>query len=731
MSTDDDDLLPQFALEARALLAEASAELLALEQNPQDAACINRLFRGLHTLKGSSGLFTLPPLTRLLHATEDVFQAMREGKMTLTPQATDQLFGALDEAAAWVEALDNSGQLPPDSGAVATSRAAALRALLPGHTQARAMAAPVQASSTGLEIFAPAALAALAGQTLHLVSYTPAPDCFFKGEDPLHLMLSLPGLSALAVRPKQPWPALAGFSPYDCALSFHAISTAPADAMAGHLRYVSADIVINTVTLAAAGLDDLAREVLAQQIELLERAAPEAEVAGRLNSARQVARHVLGTDLPETETAAELAARLRAVLAPPPRDDISAPKLSAPAVATATPSASVARQTLRVDQDKIDLLMQLAGELIVAKNSLPFLARKAEQHYGQRDLAREVKEHYAVIDRITQSLQGAVMSVRMMPVGQVFQRFPRLVRDLARQLGKQVNLVITGEETEAEKNVIESLFDPLLHMVRNSLDHGIEPVELRRAAGKPETALLALRARQEGDQVIIEIEDDGRGIDPARIRAKAQERGLRSAAALEAMNDAAVLDLIFAPGFSTAERVSDLSGRGVGMDVVRSAVQAAGGHVELTSTLGQGARARLALPLSMAVTSVMTVTLGGRAFGVPMQAVLETVRLPHARLTAIRSATAFVLRGQVVPLYRLAELLGVTDAPDEDGLMAVLVVQIGAHPVGIGIGEFGEVIEVILKPMTGIMRGVPGYSGTALLGDGSVLPVLHLAALLA
>jgi two-component system chemotaxis sensor kinase CheA len=402
----------------------------------------------------------------------------------------------------------------------------------------------------------------------------------------------------------------------------------------------------------------------------------------------------------------------------------------APDGPTTDATEHTAQRTLRVDQAKIDALMTMVGELVVAKNSLPFLARRAEEHFGLRELGREIKDQYEVIDRIAQELQGSVMAVRMMPVGQVFQRFPRLVRDLSRKLGKDVELIIEGEETEADKNVIESLFDPLLHMVRNSLDHGVEPPDERSSLGKPRTASLRMSARHEGDHVVIEIIDDGRGIDPEVIKHKAYERGLLDEARLGSISDEDATLLVFAAGFSTAETVSDVSGRGVGMDVVRSAVEKAGGRISMTSVKGKGTKVRLNLPLSMAVSRVMTVSLGDRLFGIPMDLIHETVKTPRRDIVRIKSSEAFVLRDRVVPLVHLSQLL---DLPEESAAadeIAVLVVRIDGQTIGLGVSAFGEGMEVILKPLGGVLSKLAGYTGSALLGDGRVLLVLDLKELI-
>ena len=397
-----------------------------------------------------------------------------------------------------------------------------------------------------------------------------------------------------------------------------------------------------------------------------------------------------------------------------------------------TEDSAISSKTLKVDQEKIDRLMNLIGEMVVAKNGLPYLAARAETVFGVRELSREIKTQYSVINRIAEEMQSAIMQVRMMPVSFVFQRFPRLVRDLSRKLGKEVNLVLEGEETEADKNIIEALADPLIHIVRNSLDHGIELPEVRRAAGKPAEGQLVIRASQEAGRVIIDISDDGKGIDPAVVKRKAYEKGIIDEVVLERISDQDAVNLVFAAGFSTVDVVSDLSGRGVGMDVVRAAVEQVNGTVTLESQPGQGTRLRLSLPLSIAVTNVMIIESNGQIFGVPMDMVVETVRVPRKSIHAIKSFQTAVLRGRVVPLRSLNELLA-TDASqrsNEEDELATLVIRLHGEHVGIVVDDFRGVVDIILKPMGGILGCLSGYTGSALLGDGSVLMVLNLKELL-
>ncbi len=384
-------------------------------------------------------------------------------------------------------------------------------------------------------------------------------------------------------------------------------------------------------------------------------------------------------------------------------------------------------KTLKVEQTKIDRLMNLIGEMVVSKNSLPYLASRAENQFGVRELARDIKNQYSVINRISEEMQDAIMEIRMMPVSFVFQRFPRLVRDISRKIGKEVNLVLEGEDTEADKNIIEALADPLMHIVRNSLDHGLETIEARKAEGKPTVGTLKIRASQESDSVLIEISDDGKGINPEIIKRKAYEKGIIDETTLERISEQDAINLIFAAGFSTAEAVSDLSGRGVGMDVVRTAIEQVNGSIKLASEVGKGTTIQLSLPLSMAVKTVMIVESNKQAFGISMDMVVETVRVPKADIRNIKNRQAAVLRNRIVPLCSLNELLALSapQKPNDEEEYATLVIRYQGEQLGIIVDDFRETVDIILKPMSSILNGLTGYAGSALLGDGTVLMVLN------
>jgi len=392
-----------------------------------------------------------------------------------------------------------------------------------------------------------------------------------------------------------------------------------------------------------------------------------------------------------------------------------------------TPSITASR-SVKVDQEKIDRLMNLIGEMIVAKNALPFLAKRAEEQHGLREMAREIKEQYAVVNRIAEEMQDSIMQIRMMPFSFISMRFPRLVRDISRRLEKDVQLIIEGEDTEADKNIIESLAEPLIHIVRNSLDHGIEMPAVREKAGKPAAGTLTIRASQEADRVMIEINDDGKGIDREVVKAKALEKGLIDEATQQRLTDREAVNLVLLPGFSTAEEVSDLSGRGVGMDAVRSAVEKVNGTMALDSETGKGTRIRISLPMSIAVTRVMIVESDKQLMGIPMDQVLETVRVPRSEIYTVKHVQTTVLRDRIVPLKSLNQLLALPSPQtiNEEDEHAVLVARVGNDVIGLIVDDFRGSVDIIQKPMSGVLSGIQAYSGAALIGDGSVLMVLNL-----
>jgi two-component system, chemotaxis family, sensor kinase CheA len=785
-------LLARFITEGQELIQQSAAGILKLEKDPGNEVSVNEVFRAVHTLKGSSGLFEVPPLTNLVHAGEDVLSAVRSGEIRLSADIADHILDMLDQVGVWLGDLEKDEELPAGAIEVSQKLARALREFLPdvGEGAAEAEGPTSNAGGNfdwlneigrapGYQAFA----AAASSRAAVAVEYRPNEACFYSGEDPANLMRQVPGLGVLSVSLRAPWPALDDLDPYRCNYIFRALTLAPREEVAHLFRYVMDQVSIMALPPGSLprtekqaspapsnSMRELALSIARTQADVLALNGGEEAQKKRLASVRSTLSNVFAalgdenlfedfTAAAEENTAAALGAFLRTWIAQPetpraggqarpseeraaspgaqPAAPIHAPAPPEPAASENARSNGAAQKpqapkVLKVDQGKLDTLMNLIGELIVSKNSMPYLARRAEEAYGSREMAREIKDQYGVIDRLAQEMQTAIMAVRMQPISEAFDRFPRLVRDLARKLDKKIELRMEGEETAADKAIIAALGEPLLHIVRNSIDHGVEMPADREEAGKPGHATIVLRAYQESDQIVIEVEDDGRGIHPQKVKASALSKGVITEDEAARFTDQEAINLIFQPGFSTAAQVSDLSGRGVGMDVVRSNIEKLGGHVAVSSEAGKGATVRLSLPLSMAVTRVMMVEVAGSLIGIPMDVIVETVRLSQSQIYSIKQSETFVLRDMIVPLVRTSEMLGIYNGlskQSELGL-AVLVVRVKGALVGLAVDQLRESIDVILKPFDGFLSGLRGYAGTALLGDGRVLLVLNLKEIL-
>jgi two-component system chemotaxis sensor kinase CheA len=816
-------LLEQFLSEARDLLEKIGTRLMQLEDAPGDQDLLNELFRCVHTLKGNSGLFTFPEMTRVLHAGEDLLGMVRAGQLTYSRQLADPLLEAMDFVSLLCGEIEKTERIDASHAADSQKIAEELRKLMPkpdaseiaakdaasvdsSLTVARAVSAPavVPDSVPALIAALPEAVRTAAlelcrqGDPLHWIDYQPERECFFHGDDPLNTARQTPGILWGRILPSEPLPPLAELDTYSCLLRFELLSSAPREELDQYYRYMPDQVEIVTINsrLLMGGQDEIQgrdkdalparrarslseedeaalEHILAAQRQILLLVDHPLWHEGRLKAVAEVLTNLSQTESGNSHKGDIQAALVEALatghntlllawmdarISQPSElnpadpvgslDGISAGRNDARANAAAvqenepgkTPPEAVITfgrraedsvtgpKSLKVDQTKVDRLMNLIGELVVSKNALPYLAERAESQYGVRELSREIKGQYSIINRIADEMQDAIMQVRMMAVSFVFQRFPRLVRDISRKLGKEVQLVLEGEETEADKNIIESLADPLIHIVRNSLDHGLETPEVRIAAGKPATGKLIIRAAQQADRVVIEIVDDGKGIDPAVIKQKAYEKGIINEAALERIGDQEAINLIFAPGLSTAKVVSDLSGRGVGMDVVRTAVEKINGTVVLNSEVGKGTTICISLPLSMAVTQVMIIESDHQLFGVPMDHVVETVRIPRSSIRTIKQSQAAILRGRIVPLKSLNALLGITADPqvNSDDEFAILLVRVGSTELGLLVDGFEETVGVIQKPLSGFLTGLSAFSGSALMGDGSVLMILNV-----
>ncbi len=708
------EFLEQFLIEVRDLAEQAGEDLLALEQVPGDRERLDSAFRSFHTLKGAAAIVEFAAMGRAVHAVEDMLDGLRRGEQTVTSAVIDRGLACLDAVRRWSATIEATGELPADAEAEAIAGAPVSDRRSP----AAASSPPAEAGwIDDLRAKAPGATVA--------VRLTPPADCFFRGTDPLAMAAGLPGLLAVGVAPRQPWPGAADFDPFACNLVITALCRADAEPVAAHLAPLRQHAEIHQLATAGHDLAGPAAALLRAQAALA-RVEGDGQ-AGRLGAAARVAINVLrrqGRPTAPVEAAAAsgrpggLAAAIEAALA----GDV--------AVAAPPRPPSAAARTLRIDAGRVDALVRLTGELTVVKNALGHAARLARDGGDPARLAELLHGQHAALDTLTGEMQRAVLAIRVLPLRHVFQRFPLMVRDMAAGLGKSARLVVEGEETEADKVVVEALFEPLVHVLRNALDHGIEDAARRTVAGKPATAVVTLSGRRVADRVIVEVSDDGAGIDPAAIRRAAVARGLASAAAIAALPDEEAIELIFAPGFSTAADVTDVSGRGIGMDAVRAAIGRIGGRVSIASRAGAGTTVRLAMPFSVMMTRVMTVEAGGQGFGIPFDAVVETVQCRRDEIAAIGAAHAFTLRKQTLPLIALAGLLGRPTAANPPPVATIVVAGTGGQPCGLEVERLGAPLDVMLKPMDGLLAGMRGIAGTALLGDGRVLIVLDVEGLL-
>ena len=583
----DPALLQEFLIESEELLEGMNQDLVALEQAPDDTELLNRIFRALHTIKGTSGFLNFDPVVRLSHRAEDVLNTLRRSEVEFSRRIMDALLAARDQLSIMLQDIREGG----------------------------------------------------------LKDY------------------ALDGLIAELEAVQKP---------------------APAPSRLG-------DILVAEGVIAPGALQD----VLQQQAQ-----SGEIRKIGELLVEKGLAS--------QTDVSNALARQKRQA------------------------DSVIAAQTMRVDVRKLDELIDLVGELVLERNRLFQLSRELSMgRLEMQDLTEAFSQSTARLSFITEELQAAGLRARMVPIDTVFRKFPRLVRDVAHNLKKEVDLLVSGEDTELDKTMVEMIGDPLVHLVRNSLDHGLELPDVRESAGKPRKGTIRLEARQEGDQIIISVADDGAGIDPARIAKKAMEKGLVTADRLRTMTTREILDFVFLPGFSTAEKISDLSGRGVGMDVVRSNLTKLNGTIELESKLGAGTTVFLRLPLTLAILPVLLVEVGNEIYALPLRSVVETARIRATELHRFEGSELLHLRGETVPLLRLRQIFKVQYRADEKGSDKVVILGIGERRFALLVDNLIGQESTVIKPLGSYLHHCSGIAGATISGDGRVRLVLDPADLLA
>jgi len=629
-----DELLGQFLIEGRELVADAHGHLEALATDPADTGHIDGAFRAFHTLKGSVGLFNMEPAGRLLHAGEDILDHVRSGKHHFDRDRISLLIKTVDQIDRWIDAIEQGGQLPPDAAHRAKFLITELSSSAPSIGEAPVPDMPNATRADWLIDLLEHSAAIISDDDRALVAFRYEPDeqCFLRGDDPMKIVTALPDIVALRVRPREDWATLDDFAPFECHLVIEGVTAAPA----------------NIVRSAFVAVGDEVK-IVAVPPRLHEQAA----VAGMARS-------------------------------------------------------------LRIDEARIDTLADDVGELVLVGNALAHLSADVERLDG--GLGARLRLIQASLDRNLGSLHRNVTAVRMVALAPTLRRLPRMMREIATELGRTVVLAIDGENTEVDKSIADMLYEPLLHLIRNAVDHGVEAPEARRLAGKSAEGRIQLSVRRDGESVVIALSDDGAGIDPDRVRAAAVDRGLIEAGAAADMSEQAVLHLVFAPGFSTARTVTSVSGRGVGMDAVKTAVEAVGGAVAITSRAGQGTTTTLRLPLSVITTKLLLVRAGSDRYGVPFHAILETASVRSESIQPMGSGEVFVFRNRTVPLVHLATLLGAERRFSTQHRL--LIIQAGGDRVAIAVDGFDQQIEALVRPPANLLSTLPAIVGTTVLGDG-------------
>ena len=676
-----------FLEEAREHLQTLNKCLLDLEHDPNDLHVLDEIFRSAHTIKGMSATMGYTEIAELTHEMENVLDLLRKGTLKAHADIIDTLFQCVDRLEQLVENVAGG-----HSGGVDVSALSKKLASI-----AKGEAAPTE---TAPDVMKPA---------------LPAPNHIAFSQIELNETESQLVKTATAQ----------GMRVYELKIHIRQGTL---------LKSVRAYMVMKAFDEMG---DVIKTDPLVEELEKDNFGNDFSVVLVTDMDQEKVCDTILSIAEIETVTAhlcgAPIGGEPNSEAAPEQKQDSqgATPIATVGATTEAKPAASAAvatikgkgPQLLRVDAEKLDSLLNLVGELVINKTRL--------QQIGLSNQLLELSEAIEQMDRVTTDLQSVVMKLRMVPVGQVFNRFPRMVRDLSHGLGKEINLIIQGEETELDRTVIDEIGDPLVHLLRNSIDHGIEKPADRVAAGKKPVGELRLIARHEGNNVLLMVADDGKGLKAEVIRQKALEKGLVTKAELDAMDTNEIMRLIFLPGFSTAETVTDVSGRGVGMDAVRNKIEALGGLLELESNPGQGTRVKIRLPLTLAIIQALLIRISEETYAIPLGSIDSTINIVPEDIRTIQKQEVILLRGQIIPLVRLDRSLGVKGVADfvPGQELFVVTVQSGDHRIGLLVDALVGQQEIVIKSLGKLLTGIKQIAGATILGDGQVVLILDVNAL--
>ena len=723
----DEEILQDFLVEAGEILEQLSEQLVELESRPDDADLLNAIFRGFHTVKGGAGFLQLNELVECCHIAENVFDILRKGERRVDAELMDVVLEALDT----VNSMFGQVRERTDVTAATPELLAALARLAEPAAADAAAPAPVVAEPepvaeadsgdiTDSEFeqlldslnAAKAQAEAPAPVTADAAASDEITDAEFES-----LLDQLHGKGQFA--PDSVNAAASASAPGSDAAASGDITDDEFEALLDQLHgkgTFAADALAGAAAPAAAAPPASGEHISEHEFEALLD-----ELHGKGKFAPDVASGA--ANAPAAAVAAKPVAKPAAAAASPAPAKAAAP---APARQAAPPAekhpASEAETTVRVDTARLDEIMNMVGELVLVRNRLVRLGLNS----GDEAMSKAVSN----LDVVTADLQTAVMKTRMQPIKKVFGRFPRLVRDLARQLKKEINLELVGEETDLDKNLVEALADPLVHLVRNAVDHGVETPEEREASGKSRNGKVILAAEQEGDHILLSISDDGKGMDANVLRAIAVKRGVMDKDAADRLSESDCYNLIFAPGFSTKTEISDVSGRGVGMDVVKTKISQLNGSINIYSTKGQGSKIVIKVPLTLAIMPTLMVMLGNQAFAFPLVNVNEIFHLDLSRTNVVDGQEVVIVRDKALPLFYLKRWLVSSAAHEEQREGHVVILSVGTQRIGFVVDQLVGQEEVVIKPLGKMLQGTPGMSGATITGDGRIALILDVPSML-
>ena len=677
-----------FLDESNEHLQTLSDQLIILEKEPDNSDTINEIFRAAHSLKGMAGTMGYKRMQNLTHDMENVFSEVRNGNMEVNSNLVDVLFQCLDALETYVDNIretqdegtdDNEPIIKALNAFIASEGKgnAAPAAKKEEAPAATASAAPADDKDMPLADFEKNAVNEALKKNLHVYKIKVSVDenCILKAARAFLVFKNLEGHGDIIK--SEPSVQDIEDEKFDFDFSIIVVTEEKYDNIIALIKNVSE-------------IKDAAGQEITQPF-------PEEQT----EEAKEEKKETSAVSQTAKPAAAKTAAKKPA--------------------STGKTSGSVSH-TVRVDIEKLDVLMNLVSELIIAKNGLVSASHVEGDEAAA--LNQSFTEQIEYLERVTTNLHESVMKVRMMPIESVFSRFPRMIRDLNKKLGKKMELYMSGEDTELDRTVIDEIGDPIMHLLRNSADHGLESAEIRKERGKSEVGSIFLDAFQEGNNVVIEVRDDGNGIDTEKVKAKAVEKGTITQEQADVMTDKEAIDLLFRPSFSTAEKVTDVSGRGVGLDVVKSKIEALGGDVEVKTKYGEGSTFSIRLPLTLAIIQALMVKLGDEKYAISLGSIETIEDIPVSDIKYVHAKEVIHLRGNVIPLIRLRDLLDVPGEPEESENITVVVVRKGDKQAGLVVDSLIGQMEIVIKSLGKYIRINKMISGATILGDGSVALII-------